>query len=132
VITVVARWEDSQMPAELEWQMWRQLKCFDIMRFIFTPVMPEMSGIDIEQYDNMTTALLKCDANTPRAFLEPTGYNSLHDLPQGDITLILGNTNHSNMEHARVDETYKIMCPSPGHLYPTNAAAVALAFWHGQ
>ena len=131
MITVVARWEDSQMPAELEWRMWRQLKCFNIMRFIFTPVMPEMSGIDIEQYDTMQECL---DAAGPdnRAFLEPSGYNTLHDLPQGDITLILGNTNHSNIEHAQVNETYKIMCPSPGHLYPTGAAAVALAFWYGQ
>lgn len=101
------------------------------MRFIFTPVIPEMSKVAIEQYDTMRECLDAAGAEN-RAFLEPTGYNTLYDLPQSDIVLILGNSNHSNMEHAQVNETYKIMCPSPGHLYPTNAASAALAIRYGQ
>lgn len=120
------------MSAELEWRMWRQLRgAFEIDRFIFTPIMPELLNVDIEQYATIEECLEAAGPNN-RAFLEITGYNSLHDLPQGDVTFILGNTSKNNIEHARVSETFKIFTPVRGDLYGINAAAIALAIGYGQ
>jgi hypothetical protein len=131
MITVIARWEDTQMPADVEYQMWRQLKgAYGIDRLIFTPVVE--TAFNVEQYDNMMTCLLKADAEASRVFLEPSGYNPVGDIPQGDITLILGNTAMSNMEHAQVNETYSIASPASAHLYGISAASIALAIRYGQ
>ncbi len=115
--------------------MWRQLKGAFApepadMRLIFVPKLHPSESV--EQYDNMTTALLKAGEGE-RVFLEPTGYNTVMDIPPaGDIVLITGNTEHSNMEHARVSETYMIATPNSADMYPTNAAAIALAVRYGQ
>lgn len=134
MITVVARWEDQQMPPELEHRMWRQLKgAFTTepaeMRLIFTPKLHESHGV--EQYDTMDEALAAA-GDGDRVFLEHTGYKSMGDIPQGDIVLILGNTKYSNMEYANVDETYRIHTPSAAVLYGHDAAAIALAIRYGQ
>ena len=132
-MTVVARWETSQMPADLEWRMWRQLKNFGIDRFVFVPIADELENVDIEQYATMEEALSTVpDGN--RVFLEPTGYNTMHDLPQRneDVVFIFGSTAINNVKHMRVNESYRIAEPIQTDMYPTSAAAVALAFWYGQ
>lgn len=120
------------MEPELEWRMWRQLRGgFEIDRFIFTPIVPEFSNVAIEQYATIEECLEAAGPDN-RAFLEITGYNALHSLPQGDVTLILGNTSNNNIEHALVAETYAIATPVRGDLYGINAAAIALAVRYGQ
>jgi exoribonuclease R len=117
-----------------EWQLWRQLRgAFKISRFVFVPVMDYMEDYKIDQFDTMEEALASCEGE--RAFLEPTGYKTMGELPQGDIVLICGNTAEHNMEHANVDETYQIHTEGStahNHLYGSNAAAIALAIRYGQ
>lgn len=137
MITVITRWESTQMPELTEWQMWRQLRgAFRIDRLIFVPKVYKMEGYIFEQANTMEEALDMLPSDTPRCFLEPTGYNSLADLPSGDdIAFILGNTSKHNMEHAEVHETYSIATPAgpnKAHLYGINAAAIALAIRYGQ
>lgn len=131
MITIIAKWETSQMPSQIEWQLWRQLRgAFKITRFIFVPIIEEMAIHHVDQVDTMEEALDM--AKGERVFLEPTGYKGMHELPQGDIVLILGNTETSNMKYAQVNETYKIMTPQRTVLYGTDAAAIALAIRYGQ
>ena len=133
MITVIAWWETVQMEPELEWRMWRQLKgAFGIDRFIFLPVLPSMEGYVFDQYDSVQEALATLPDGTQRVFLEPTGYRSMYDIPQGDIALILGNTDQGNMSEAQVNETYQIKTPGSADLYGINAASIALAFGYGQ
>jgi len=131
MITVVSRWEQTQMPAEYEFKMWRQLKVFGITRFIFTP---KLLNNGVEEYDTMEECLAQLDPKLPRCFLEPTGYKDMYDLAQvrGPIALILGSTTNHNMMHADIDETYRIHEPAKSDMYPTSAAAIALAFRYGQ
>lgn len=130
--TVVARWETSQMEPELEWRMWRQLRgAFEIDRFIFVPRLPKMEGYTFQQFDTMDEALASLPLTT-RCFLEPNGQNYVSELPHDDITLIIGNTEHSNIEYADPSETYYICSPGSADLYGINAAAIALACEHGQ
>lgn len=108
--------------------MWRQLRgAFRIKRLVFTPVFPELPWV--EQYETMEEALASCQGQ--RVFLEPEGQKPVSEIPAGDIVLILGNTPMSNVAHAEPEETYKINS-EPGHLYGTNAAAIALAIRYGQ
>lgn len=133
MITIVTRWEDAQMPAELEWRMWRQLKTFgNPIRFVFTPIAFEMKNIRIDQYNTMKEALETVNGN--RVFLEPAGSLGMTNLPprDEDVVFIFGNTSKSNIKYAQENEAYQIKTPQPGHLYPTNAASVALAYWCGQ
>jgi len=121
------------MPAELEWRMWRQLKNFGIDRFVFVPIADELLNVDIEQYETMEEALsIVQDGN--RVFMEPTGYNTMYDLPprSEDVVFIFGSTAINNVKHMQVNESYSIAEPIQSDMYPTSAAAVALAFWHGQ
>lgn len=133
MITVIARWETTQMPADIEWQHYRQLRgAFGVNRFIFTPVVE--TAANLEQYETLEECLLAADVGQ-RVFLEPSGYNSLHEQPEGDIVYVIGNTAQHNMEHATVVETYRIDTPTgptSGHLYGSNALAVALALRWGQ
>ncbi len=133
MITIVARWEQSQMPPEVEWRMWRQLKAFGINRFVFVPIADELRKIDIEQYATMEEALDNVpDGN--RVFLEPTGNKGMNDLPprDKDVVFILGKSSTNNVKHAKDDETYRIKEPMMSDMYPTSAGAIALAFWYGQ
>lgn len=138
MITVVTLWEKSQMDPAIEWRMWRQLKgAYQIDRVFAVPVIPSMEGYEsLTQFMSLTDALRALDEDTVRCFLEPSGYNSLYDLPQeGDLALILGNTEHSNMQDAYLNETYHIKTASgsnKAHLYGINAAAIALAIRYGQ
>lgn len=136
-VTVVARWESSQMNAELEWRMWRQLRgAYSIDEFIFVPVVQDMDKVTVRQAPTMKEALAVLPGDCHRVFLEPTGYNSLYDIPKtGHIALILGSTAQDNMAHAHVNETYAIKTQGGtqhNHLYGINAAAIALAFEYGQ
>ena len=133
MITVVARWEFSQMEAEVEWRMWRQLKGFGIKRFIFTPIFEEFNNTTIEQYDTMEECLSHVP-NGNRVFLESTGKNSMNDLPSRDedVVFILGSTTRSNVKFMKDHESFRIYEPQVTDMYPTSAAAVALAFWVGQ
>lgn len=135
-VTIITYWEGDQMQPDLEWRMWRQLRgAFAIepadMKFIFVPRLPKMDGYAFDQYDTMEEALTSHDMAS-RVFLEPTGYNTVHDIPQGDIALILGNTHNNNMHLAHVNETYAIATPGGADLYGINAAAIALACRYGQ
>ncbi len=134
MITVIGRWEHLQMEPQLEWRMWRQLKGFGIMHFAFSPIIPELSNINIDQYDTMAEALeAHKDAGT-RVFLEPTGTKTMNELPDRseDLVLILGSTDYNNLKHAKEDETYRISGVYNVDMYPTSAAAVALAYWNEQ
>jgi len=133
MLTVIARWEDLQMPEQLEWRMWRQLRGFGIDRFVFTPIAPELSQVAIEQYETMEEALAAVPEGN-RVFLEPTGYNTMYDLPprDEDVVFILGNTKFSNIEYAQVNETFRITADNKINMYPTSAAAIVFAYWHGQ
>jgi len=133
VITIVARWEHQQMPSELEWRMWRQLRGFEINRFIFTPIAEELSNVAIEQYETMEEALTHVSEEN-RVFLEATGTKRLTELPprDEDVIFILGNTGRHNRDHAKDGEMYKINEPRLSHMYPVSAGAIALAYWCGQ
>jgi len=136
MITIVSRWESTQLSPMQEWQLWRQMRgAFGITRFKFVPVMEEMNSTDIDQYETMEEALASLPEDTARCFLEPSGYNPISKMPQGDIALILGNTPQDNMSHANVNETYIIYTAGStehNHLYAPNAAAIALALRYGQ
>lgn len=119
------------MPPENEWQLWRQLRgAFHVNRFHMVPVIEGFQRGTVFQYETMEEALEA--ATGDRAFLEPTGQNSIGDLPQGDIVLVLGNTEWDNMKLAKVEETYRINTPSRTVLYGSNAAAIALAIRYEQ
>ncbi|MGI9317648.1 MAG: hypothetical protein ACR2QW_09975 [bacterium] len=119
------------MPPETEWQLWRQLKgSFRVDRFHMVPVVENFRRGNVYQYETMEEAL--AEAIGDRVFLEPKGGKSVADLPQGDIVLVFGNTEHSNQEFAKPDEMYRINTPSRTVLYGCNAAAIALAIRHGQ
>ena len=119
------------MPPETEWQLWRQLRgAFKVKRFVFVPRVPEMDNYSFDQFDSMEEALESCKGE--RVFLEPTGYQPVLAIPTDDIVLILGNSAMSNMEHAKLDEHYKIFSDANTHLYGSNAAAIALALRYGQ
>ena len=131
MITIVTCWETLQMDPELEWRMWRQLKgAFDIDRFVFAPCQESMMTVNIDQYDDMQEALDSCQGS--RVFLEVSGEKNLSEIPSGDIVLVLGNTQGSNIAYAQPGETYKIATPSPTDMYGLNAAAIALAYHYGQ
>lgn len=119
---IVTRWEDTQMPRDLERRMWRQLKgAFGVQKLVF-----------VENDDDMAVALDALPSTTSRVFLEPTGKNDLSAIPYGDIALILGNTQMHNRKFAQPHDTYRIQTPNGTDLYGTNAAAIALALRHGQ
>lgn len=117
MITIITRYEDTQMPRELESRMWRQLKgAFATERPVF-----------VEDDAEMTEAL----ANAPGRliFLEPTGHNFVQDIPrEGDITLVLSNTAVNNLHFCKPEDAYRIDTPKKTHLYGINAAAIALAY----
>lgn len=136
MITIVTRWETSQMPAEIEWQMWRQLRgAFAVKRLVFVPVIEEMQGHGVDQYETMEEALASCTGE--RVFLEPDGeeYLSSHldEMHGFDVIFILGNTSLGNTALIQPgDHSYKIRTPQRTHLYGISAAAIALAYWVGQ
>ena len=131
MITIIARWEQQQMPPQVEYQLWRQLRgAFKIDRLIFTPVLPQMFDYHVDQFDTMEEAL--ASTMDELVFLEPTATNGLLDMPQGDIVLILGNTSKNNLAYAKTEETYSIQTPQRTHLYPSEAAAIALSIRYGQ
>lgn len=124
------------MPAELEWRMWAQLKgAFLISKFIFTPIMPEINGVNVvSQYETMEEALVHSIGT--KVFLEPNGDTRLSEWSENkiqDITLILGNTERGNIDLVGDDDyAVKIVTPKPTDFYGINAAAIALAYWVGQ
>lgn len=122
------------MTPELEWRMWKQLKgAFTAepadMRFIFTPVL--YPSAPVEQYDTMEEAL-SAAGDASRVFLEPNSNKSLSEIPEGDIILVLGNTEYGNSEYAQDGEKYVINTVGSTDLYGINAAAIALAYKVGQ
>jgi hypothetical protein len=120
------------MDPRLEWSMWRQLRgAFGIDRFVFTPVVEELSQLAVDQYPTMEEALDSCVG--PFAFLEPKGTNSVSALPSGgDLVFVLGNARMNNLKHADPSETYRIQSPGATDMYGINAAAIALAVRYGQ
>lgn len=128
MITIVARWDEVQLPPETEWRMYRQLRgAFNVKRFAFTPIAPDLLSYGgVDQYNTMEEAL--ANAVGERVFLEATGTKTLSDIPDGDIVLIIGNTNESNVKHSLESERYRINAPRNADLYGVNAAAIALAF----
>lgn len=135
-ITIVTRWETTQMPAQVEWQMWRQLKgAFHINRVFATPIVSSMEGYGgLKQFSSMEDALSALDEGTRLCFLEPTGNHSIYDIPRDeDIALILGDSAMNNLAYASAGETYEIKAPSQvTHLYGVTAAGIALAIRYGQ
>lgn len=132
MVTLVTRWEDTQMEPMLEWRMWKQMRdAFRITRFIFTPVIPDMEKIAIEQYETMEEALAVAEGDGEFIFLEPLGTKTVDEIPkegESNIVLILGNTPQDNLGLADEEQTYRIETHGRyGHLYGINAAAIALA-----
>jgi len=136
MITVIARYETAQMPWELEWRMWRQLKgAFTTqpceLRFIFVPSLFGPHG-GFEEADTIEEALAMAGEGE-RIFLEPIGERGLTDIPDSDHHIfVLGNTQQGNFRYAEPSETYRIATPGKADLYGINAAAIALAYWYGQ
>ena len=135
MITVIARWESTQMPEMVEWNMWRQLKgAFSIDRFIFIPRVHKLDSYTFEQADSVPEALAMTSQHK-RIFLEPRGgiaVSEIATLGNGDAVFVLGNTQYSNEEYAKANEMYRIETPGKTHIYGINAAAIALAYWWGQ
>ena len=127
MITVIARWDTTQLPCETEWRMYRQLKgAFNVDRIIFTAIDPTLISYGgFEQFGTMEEAIASCIGE--RVFLEPTGVKSLSEIPVGDIVLVVGNTNQNNLSSSLESERYKINSPAATELYGVNAAAIALA-----
>lgn len=127
MITICTRWESSQMSAEQEWRMWRQLKgAFHIQRFVFTPIVQEMTSCPLEQFATMEEAIASCQGEL--VFLEPKGEKRLSDIPKvDDLTLVLSNTQLSN-ETLSNGNSYRINTPGKTDLYGINAAAIALSW----
>ena len=133
-VVIVTRWEDSQVEPEFEHRMWRQLKgAFTVepvdMRLIFVPKLHPSNSV--EQYDTMEEAL-EAAGNGKRVFLEPRVNKTVSEIPDEDIVMVLGNTQHSNAEFAEDDEKYRINTPGNTDFYGINAAAIALAVRYGQ
>jgi len=120
------------MLPDTEWRMWRQLKNFGINKFIFVPIAPGFEQIDIEQYATMEEALAAATGN--KVFLEANGEKGMTDLPprDEDVVFVLGNTTMHNQAHTTPADSHSIKEPMETSMYPTCAAAIALAFWHGQ
>jgi len=119
------------MPAAVEWQLWRQLKgVFSIDHFIFVPRVQLVLNLGYDHVDTMEEALAL--STGARVFLEAGGVKGMNDIPDGDITIIVGNTSTSNAKHAQADELYSINTSGVGDMYGVNAAAIALAFKAGQ
>lgn len=119
------------MPPEVEWQLWRQLRgAFRIDRFHMVPVVEDFVRGGVFQFDTMEQALEATEGS--RVFLEPTGQNSVGDIPGSDIVLVCGNTECDNMSLAKPEETYRINTPKKTVLYGSDAAAIALAIRYGQ
>lgn len=135
MLTIVSRWETTQLHPLEEWQLWRQLRgAFGIDRFV---MVPKQEGFDqvsiVDQYDTMEEALESAEGK--RVFLEPSAVLDLGDMPNGDIVLICGSTEKDNLQHAAPGEAYRIHTLGEdrhNHLYGPNAAAIALAFRLGQ
>lgn len=128
-ITVIARWEDRQMKPEDEWQLWRQLKgAFKVDSFIFVPILIPRFGFN--QYETMEEALEHAQGTV--CYLEPKGKHSVSNLIdiEGDITLVLGNTGKDNLSLANPNYTYRIDTPGDTDMFGTNAAAIALHWYH--
>jgi len=114
---IITRWETLQMPKDLDKRIWRQLRgAFGVQQLIF-----------VEDDDELLEAISKFPKES-LVWLEPKGKHSIKELPDGDMTLVLGNTQCSNMQFADPDQTYKIDTPNPTDFYGVNAAAIALAF----
>jgi hypothetical protein len=129
MITVCTRWESVQMPADLEWRMWTQLAgAFGVDRFAAAPIVLGPTS-RLNQYETFEEALESCQGQ--RVFLEPTGEKTISEIPDGDVVFILGNTQHSNKHLTKSGETYRIATPRQTDLYGINAAAIALAYYHG-
>jgi len=132
MITVIVRWDDMQIPTDVEWQLWRQLRgAMGIDRFIFVPRIPQMIHLGYDHVDTMEEALLLAD--DPKVFLEHSGAKGMNDIPDGDVTIIAGNTPTGNESYALPDEIYSIkQVGSGGIMYAINAVAIALAYRLGQ
>lgn len=137
MITVCGRWETSQMPQELEWRMWRQLRgAFKIDQFLMTPIIPELQTTSrLMQFDTMEECLSLC--HSPKIFLEPKGgktLSSVHGiLLNKNFTLVLGDTNMGNSHLVMWDDySVRINTPSQTDFYGINAAAIALAYTEDQ
>ena len=129
--TIITRWDQAQMEPDVEFRMWKALAdTFGVRNLIFTPIVHGLGlpGVDgrIKQVETMRAALREIE-DMPRCFLEPEGEYDVYAIPAGDVALIFGNTDQSNLDMASPGETYRIDAPSKHpHLYGTNAAAIAL------
>lgn len=141
MITICSRWETLQMPFELEWQMWRQMRgAFHIRRFVFTPVMPGFEHVGIlDQFPTMEEALESI--NGTKVFLEPQGVLRLDEVdladmqdPEREFAIVLGNTSQDNLRLVENHGGISCRIETPGRtdLYGINAAAIALSHWYGR
>lgn len=126
MLTVVAYWDSAQLPHDLEWRVWRQLRgAYGVDRFCFVPA---VEGIAVDCFDDMPTAVEA--TRGVKVFLEPRGSQRLVDVPKGDIVLVLGSTAHSNYalaDPSRGDMLVGLPTKRPTDLYGVSAGAIAIA-----
>ena len=112
------------MDSQLDQRMWRQVKgAYTVgdsssFRLIFVPS---------AEFPTMEEAL--GEAQGQICFLEPKGERCVSEIKEKDITLVIGNTEKSNIEFANPDETYRIKTPKKVDFYGINAAVIALDRW---
>lgn len=134
MIRICTYWESVQMPHDLEWRMWRQLRgAYGIREFYFAPIVADAERLKVAQYDTIGEALEEIPG--PKVILDPRGTTSIDDaydaLPTGaDLTLVLGSTEHSVHQYANGDDfVVSLETPGDADLYSLNAAAIALDHW---
>ena len=133
MITICTRWETSQMPPELEWRMWNQLKgAFDIGEFYFSPIIDSMKKCDLSQFSTLEECIEK--AKGLKIFLEHEGKKDLKKMSNipldQDVVFILSNTNLKNKHLITdLDMSLKINVKNERcELYGINDAAIALSY----
>lgn len=116
------------MDSQLDKRMWRQLKgAYTVgdsvnFRLILVPC---------DEFPTMQDALTQAQGQL--CFLEPEGKRCVTEINQKDVTLVIGNTENSNMKYADPDDTYRINTPKSTDMYGINAGAIALhQWWHNQ
>lgn len=129
---LIIHWDQVQLTPSDEWKLWHQLRgAYAITDIAFVPRVPDMLKLGYGHYDTMAEALAASIGAL--VFLEAGGSKDVSEIPKaGDITIIVGNTQEGNASLAEPDEMYSIQCPAPGELFGVNAAAIALAYRHGQ
>lgn len=130
MITVIVPWDTVQLHPECEWQIWGALKGpLGIDHFIFVSDPQVLTNLAYDHVKTMDHAISLAQGEL--VFLDATGTKDVSEIPKtGDITIVVGSTNMSLIDHSTESQRYKIGQVSAGEMYGVNAAAIALAYRH--